>query len=172
MKEYDLLAFSLLIFVYGGGCAIRPLPRDGVCRVGEAKMQDYPEGGELYPANDVRRCCKKNSVLSCMGKRTREGCKRGSGTIPSVSSKELALPHLVRCELSRLRCHGHSLLLSSYLCKIKRKANSTCSICEHPLQDLTHFWVVLHLSLSGAPYLALLLPFLTSGPDLGAWPTC
>jgi len=31
--------------------------------------------------------------------------------IPSVSSKELALPRLVRCELSRLRCHGHSLSL-------------------------------------------------------------
>jgi len=28
------------------------------------------------------------------------------------------------------------------------------------------------LSLSGAPSLALLLPFLTSGPNLGAWPDC
>jgi len=43
--------------------------------------------------------------------------------IPSVSSEELALPHFIRCELFRLRCHGHSLLLSSYLCRIKRKEN-------------------------------------------------
>jgi len=55
--------------------------------------------------------------------------------IPSVSSEELALPRLVRCELSQLRCHGQSLLLSSYLCRIKRK-NSSCSACGHPLQDL------------------------------------
>jgi len=36
--------------------------------------------GELYPAEGVRRRCKKNSpsVLSRIGKRTREGCDRGS----------------------------------------------------------------------------------------------
>jgi len=56
---------------------------------------------------------------------------------PSVSSEELAFPRLIRCELSRLCCHGHSLLLTSYLCRIKRKENS-CSACRHPLQDLTH----------------------------------
>jgi len=32
----------------------------------------------------------------------------------------------------------NSLLLSSYLCRIKRKENSSCSACGHPLQDLTH----------------------------------
>jgi len=41
----------------------------------------------LDPAKGVRRCCKKNSsfVLSCIGKRTREGCDRGSkvGTVHS-----------------------------------------------------------------------------------------
>jgi len=31
--------------------------------------------------------------------------------IPSVSSEELTLPRHIRCELSRLRCHGYSLLL-------------------------------------------------------------
>jgi len=35
--------------------------------------------------------------------------------IPLVSSEKLALLRLARCELSRLRCHGHSFLLSSYL---------------------------------------------------------
>jgi len=38
------------------------------------------EGGELVPIESVRRRCKKNapSVLSCIGKRTREGCDRGN----------------------------------------------------------------------------------------------
>jgi len=38
-------------------------------------MRDNPEGGESDPADDVRRHCKKNSlsVLSCVGKRTKEG---------------------------------------------------------------------------------------------------
>jgi len=68
--------------------------------------------------------------------------------------------------------HGHSLLLSSYLCRIKRKENSSCSACGHPLQDLTHLLLAVpHPSLSGAPSMAL-LPFLTSGSDLGAWPDC
>jgi len=50
-------------------------------------MQDNPEGGELDPADDVRRRCMKNSpsVLSCIGKRTKEDCDCGSavGTVPS-----------------------------------------------------------------------------------------
>ena len=52
--------------------------------------------------------------------------------VPEVSSEEL-LSHPIRYELSRLRCHGHSLLLSSYLHRISRKENSACSACVHPL---------------------------------------
>jgi len=56
-------------------------------RAGEAQLQDNPGGGESVPADGVRRRCKKNSpsVLSCKGKRTREGCDRGSevGTVHS-----------------------------------------------------------------------------------------
>ena len=48
------------------------------------------------------------------------------------------LSRSIRSELSRLRCHGHSLLLSSYLHRISRKENSGCSACGHPLQDLNH----------------------------------
>jgi len=88
--------------------------------------------------------------------------------IPSVSSAELALPRLIRRELSRLRCHGHILLLFS-----RKENSSSCSACGHLLQDLTiSSWIVPHLSLSGALSLALLLPFLTSGADLGMWPDC
>jgi len=43
---------------------------------GEAWMRDNPKGSELDHAESVRKRCKKNSpsVLSCIGKRTREGC--------------------------------------------------------------------------------------------------
>jgi len=51
---------------------------------------------------------------------------------------KLALPRLTRFVLSRLYCHGHSLLLSSYLCRIKRMVNSSCNACGHHLQNLTH----------------------------------
>jgi len=59
-------------------------------------MLDNPEGGELDPAEGVRRRCKKNylSVLLCIGKRTREGCDRGSevGTVHSRRDGEVPVP--------------------------------------------------------------------------------
>ena len=58
--------------------------------------------------------------------------------VPEVSSEELLLSHPICCEFSRLRCHGHSFLLSSYLHRISRKKNSACSACGHPLEDLIH----------------------------------
>jgi len=85
----------------GGGGATRPLPmgawtvkiqqsgyapklwpevkngssaKDGV----PAHKRDNP-GGELDPAVDVsRRCMKFPSVLTCIGKMTKEGCDRGN----------------------------------------------------------------------------------------------
>jgi len=43
-------------------------------------MRDNPGRGELNPADDVRRHCKNNSsVLSCIGKRIKEGCDYGIG---------------------------------------------------------------------------------------------
>jgi len=43
-------------------------------------MRDNPGREELDLSKGVCRRCKKNSpsVLSCIGKRTREGCDRGS----------------------------------------------------------------------------------------------
>ena len=66
--------------------------------------------------------------------------------VPEVSSKELLLSRSIRSELSRLRCHGHSLLLSSYLHRISRKENSACSAWGHPLQDLNHILLDCHAS--------------------------
>ena len=93
--------------------------------------------------------------------------------VPEVSSEEFLLSRPIRCELSRFRCHGHSLLLSSYLHRISRKENSACSACGHPLQDLNHF---LRDCLPLNPFVNLSLAplslFLTYGPYLGVWPDC
>ena len=51
--------------------------------------------------------------------------------VPSISTEELVLPHHACCVLSHLRCNGHSLLLSSYLSRIGRIENPSCSACGH-----------------------------------------
>ena len=62
--------------------------------------------------------------------------------VPSISTEELVLPRHASCVLSRLRCNGHSLLLGSYLSRIGRIENSSCSACGHPSQDISH--LILH----------------------------
>ena len=52
--------------------------------------------------------------------------------VPSISTEELVLPRHARCVVSRLRCNGHSLLLSFYLSRIGRIENPFCSACRHP----------------------------------------
>ena len=61
---------------------------------------------------------------------------------PSISIEELVLPRYARCVLSRLRCNGHSLLLSSYLTRIGRIDNPPCSACGHSSQDISD--LILH----------------------------
>ena len=51
-------------------------------------------------------------------------------------------PRHARSVLSRLRCNGHSLLLSSYLSGICRIETSFCSACGHSSQDISH--LILH----------------------------
>ena len=62
--------------------------------------------------------------------------------VPSIFTEELVLPRHARCVLSRLRCNGHSLLLGSYLSRIGRIENSSCSACGHSSQDISH--LILH----------------------------
>ena len=61
---------------------------------------------------------------------------------PSISTEELVLPRHARCVISRLRCNGHSLLLGSYLSRISRIENPSCSACGHSSQDISH--LILH----------------------------
>ena len=60
----------------------------------------------------------------------------------TISIEELVLPCHASCVLSRLRCNGQSLLLSSYLSRIGRIWNPSCSLCGHSSQDISH--LILH----------------------------
>ena len=62
--------------------------------------------------------------------------------VPSISTEELVLPRHARCVLSRLRCNEHSLSLRSYLSRIGRIENPSCSACGHSSQDISH--LILH----------------------------
>ena len=102
------------------------------------------------------------------------------------SNEELVI---FRHALSRPRCNGHSLLLSSYLFRIVRIENPSCSTCGNPYEDTSH--LILHcpatdslrrslcgdsVSLrplvqtlgscpaSGAPWSSAMPPFLGRGP--------
>ena len=59
-----------------------------------------------------------------------------------ISTEELVLPRHARCVLSRLRCKGHRLLLRSYLTRICRIENPSCSACGHASRDT--FYLILH----------------------------
>ena len=77
------------------------------------------------------------------------------------------LPRHARCVLSRLRCNGHSLLLSSYLSRIGKIENPSCSACGHSFQDISH--LIPHCPTTdtffAAPSLATLCFSTTSGPN-------
>ena len=91
--------------------------------------------------------------------------------VPSISTEELVHPRHARCVLSRLWCNGHSLLLGSYLSRIHRIENPSCSACGHSYQDTSH--LILHCparTLCAAHSLATLCLSTTSGPDLGELP--
>ena len=104
--------------------------------------------------------------------------------IPSISTEELVIPRHARCVLSRLCCNGHSLLLGSYLSRIGRIENPSCSACKHLsshsalssyglLAPLTLWRLSVSLRLvvqtlgscpaSGAPWSSAMLPSLGRG---------
>ena len=94
--------------------------------------------------------------------------------VSSISTEELVLPCHACCVLSLLQCNGHSLLLSSYLSRIGRIENPSCSACRHSTRTLLiSFCTVQIRTLSTAHSLATLCLLATSGPDpgelLGFW---
>ena len=76
--------------------------------------------------------------------------------VSSISTEELVLLRHICCVLSRLRCNGHSLLLSSYLYRIGRNKNPSCSACGHrPTTPLISFCTVQLRTLCTARFLAI-----------------
>ena len=85
-----------------------------------------------------------------------------------LTSSTHRLPRHARCVLSRLRCNGHILLLGSYLSRIGRIENPSCSACGYSSQDTSH--LILHCPAtdslrslgscpaSGAPWSSAKLP--------------
>ena len=77
--------------------------------------------------------------------------------VSSFSTEELMLPRHARCILSRLRNNRHSLLSSSYLSRISRIKNPSCSACGHrPTTPLISFCIVQRRNLFGTLSLATL----------------
>ena len=62
--------------------------------------------------------------------------------LETVFTEELALPRHACCVFPRLHCDGHSLLLSSYLSRIGRIENPSCSACSNLTKNLSH--LILH----------------------------
>ena len=92
--------------------------------------------------------------------------------VPSISTEGLVLLRHVRCVLSRLRCNGHSLLLSSYLSRIGRIKNPSCSACDtRPRTPLISFCTDQPRTLCIARSLAIFCLSATSGPGLGELPS-
>ena len=92
--------------------------------------------------------CSLSPLISCIHSRLFSDWRHTASSkyfdtqVPSISTEELVLPCYARCVLSRLHCNGHSLLLGSYLSRIGRIENPSCSACGHPSQDISH--LILH----------------------------
>ena len=90
--------------------------------------------------------------------------------VPSISTEELVLPRHACCVLSRLRCNGHSLLLSSYLSRIGRIVSPSRSACGHPSQDTSH--LILHCPATGSLLRLLFGDFLSQRSLVQALRSC
>ena len=73
--------------------------------------------------------------------------------IPLIFTEEFVLSRHAHCAFSRLRCYGHSLLLSSYFSRIDRIENLLCSACGHPSQSTSH--IILHCTATDSASRAL-----------------
>ena len=62
--------------------------------------------------------------------------------VPLISTEKLVLLRHARCVLSGLLCNRCNLLFSSYLFRIGRNENPSCSACGYWSQDNSH--LILH----------------------------
>ena len=101
----------------------------------------WPDGERfLHPLQSLNLSPLISRIHSCLFSEWRRivSSKFFVTQAPSISTEELVLPRNTCCVLSRLRCNGHSLLLGSYLSRIGRIENHSCSACGHSSQDTSH----------------------------------
>ena len=105
----------------------------------------WPDGERyLFPQQSLVVSLLLSRIHSSLflGRRHTVSSKFFDTLVPSISTEELVLPRHARCVLSRLRCNGHSLPLGSYLSRIGRTENPSCSARGHPSQDTSY--LILH----------------------------
>ena len=88
----------------------------------------------------------------------------------SISTEELVLPRHTRFVLSRLCCDGHSIQMTSYLSRIGRIENPSCSACRHPSQDISH--LIQHCPATDSAPLAVWRLFVSLRPLVQALGSC
>ena len=91
--------------------------------------------------------------------------------VPEVFSEELLLSRSIRSELSRLRCHGHSLLLI-FTGSVGRRIQIVVPVDTLYRTSIISSSIVLLLNPFANLSLAPLSLFSIYGPDLGVWPDC
>ena len=128
-------------------CSIRLqwLPGHSFCRGNDLAHELARRGALLVPSVIPCSLCPLISrIHSCLFTDWRRtvSSKFFDTQVPSISTEELVLPRHARCVLSRLRCNGHSLLLGSYLSRIGRIENPSCSAGGYWSQDTSH--LILH----------------------------
>ena len=112
---------------------------------GTTRLMSWPDGERyLRPPQSLVVSLLLPRIHSCLISDWRHtvSSKFFDTQVPSVSTEELVLPRHARCVLSRLRCNGHRLLLGSYLCRIGRIENSSCSASLVPGHLSSH--LILH----------------------------
>ena len=112
---------------------------------GTMQLMSWPDGERyLHPLQFLVVSLIISHILSCLFLDCRRtvSSKYFGTQVPLISTEELVLPRHARCVLSRLRCDRHSLLLGSYLSRIGKIENPSCSACKHSSQDIFH--LILH----------------------------
>ena len=139
LPPYPLLHLSFYLKLCGRSgmnCLLSPpvlsdcngSPNTRFCRR-MMRLMSWPDG-ECYSCSLSPLISRIHSCLISDRKRTISS-KFFDTQVPSISTEELVLPRQAGCVLSRLCCNEHSLLLGSYLSRIGRIENPSCSACGH-----------------------------------------
>jgi len=127
----------------------------------------YAENAIYYGFRQLEVTGRRGNCLAILAYHSvKERGWGGEALVVQVSLEELALPRLVRCEPSRLRCHGHNLLLSSYLCRIISNSLPSglsriwASPARHLWHNLFHFWPLVQTLWRGSKIFFRVLLFL------------